>query len=116
MEFTLDVKCAGDETRLVTTADLKSSDLRVVPVTSRNRDTDPNDYGETEGNFTIKTVDLNGFANGVSNCTLLTYFYRVYSTAGWDYSTAGWDTYLPALILVHINLHKHIQKYLRIAV
>lgn len=109
MEFTLDVKCAGDETRLVTTADLKSSDLRVVPVTSRNRDTDPNDYGETEGNFTIKTVDLNGSANGISNCTLLTYFYRVYSTA-------GWDTYLPALILVHINLHKHIQKYLRIAV
>lgn len=77
MELTLDVKCAGDETRLVTTADLKSSDLRVVPVTSRNRDTDPNDYGETEGDFTIKTLDLNG-SNDVSNCTSLTCFYLVY--------------------------------------
>ena len=37
----------------MTSADLKSSDAHVVPVTSRNRDADATEYGETEGLFLI---------------------------------------------------------------
>lgn len=55
VEFTLDVKCDDDETRLVTTADLKSSDPRVVPVPSRRRDEEDNEYGDnTEDILIIK--------------------------------------------------------------
>lgn len=53
VEFTLDVKCLDEQTRHVTTADLKSSDPRVVPVTSRHRDEDENEYGDTTDEILI---------------------------------------------------------------
>lgn len=53
VEFTLDVKCSDESTRHVTTADLKSSDPRVLPVTSRHREDDDNEYGETTDEILI---------------------------------------------------------------
>lgn len=53
VEFTLDVKCNDEHTRLVTTADLKSSDPRVVPSTSRNRDEEENEYGDNTDEILI---------------------------------------------------------------
>ena len=49
VEFTLDVKCIDDHTRNVTTADLKSSDPHVIPVTSRHREDEASEYGESDG-------------------------------------------------------------------
>ena len=46
MEFNLDVKCTDEGTLPVTTADLKSSNPAVVPVTSRQSD---DELQESEG-------------------------------------------------------------------
>ncbi|KAL3281135.1 hypothetical protein HHI36_004357 [Cryptolaemus montrouzieri] len=54
VEFTLDVKCTDDQTRLVTTADLKTSDPRVVPATSKHRDEESTEYGESDEILIIK--------------------------------------------------------------
>lgn len=43
VEFTLDVKCTEDTTRNVTTADLRSSDPRVLPATSKRDEDSPDD-------------------------------------------------------------------------
>ncbi|KAJ8979524.1 hypothetical protein NQ317_017672 [Molorchus minor] len=48
------VKCTDDQTRHVTTADLKSSDPRVIPATSKHRDDESSEYGETDEILIIK--------------------------------------------------------------
>lgn len=57
VEFNLDVKCTTEETKSVTSADLKSSDPRVVPVSSRHHDNDE-DYDETDADNEILIVKL----------------------------------------------------------
>nr|CAG4634906.1 EOG090X0989 [Alona affinis] len=47
VEFTLDVKCTDDVTRNVTTADLITSDTRVMPATSK-REEEPTDDNDNE--------------------------------------------------------------------
>jgi DNA-directed RNA polymerase II subunit RPB3 len=57
VEFTLDVKCTTEETKSVTSADLKSSDARVIPVSSRHHD-ENEEYDETDIDNEILIVKL----------------------------------------------------------
>jgi len=65
--FKLHVKCDDDHTKLVTSADLTSSDPRVVPATTKGKDEQSHEYGDVEDILIIKLrkgqeLKLNAFA------------------------------------------------------
>jgi len=54
VELTLDIKCDEDQGRSVTTSDLKSSDIRVVPACGSHRRNMEEDYGEVDDILIVK--------------------------------------------------------------
>jgi len=58
VEFTLDVKCTDDQTRHVTSADLKSTDQRVIPSTSKGKDDETSEYEQQEGIYYTDLVQI----------------------------------------------------------
>merc|ERR1712115_376344 len=47
-------KCSDEQTRHVTTDDFKSAEPKVVPVTSRGREDDSNEYGDSDDILIVK--------------------------------------------------------------
>jgi len=54
VELTLEVRCDEEQTRQVTTADLKSSDPRVVPSCGSHKRSDGDEYGESDDILIVK--------------------------------------------------------------
>lgn len=62
----------------MTTADFKSSDPRVLPVTSRHREDDASEYGETDGNFFNFFIQYNNkyINRSIAYIYIIFYIYR----------------------------------------
>uniref|UniRef100_A0A915JAQ4 DNA-directed RNA polymerase II subunit RPB3 n=1 Tax=Romanomermis culicivorax TaxID=13658 RepID=A0A915JAQ4_ROMCU len=54
VELTLDVRCDEDQGKVVTTADLKSSDIRVVPACGTHKRSVEDEYGESDDILIVK--------------------------------------------------------------